>query len=70
MRLERIGAIQSLHESGLLNGPEKIVAARPVEILKIKNIGKCALLTIALLLQERGYIENARLPGNADLHLL
>ena len=70
MRLERIGAVKSLHKSRLLNSPETIVAAGPVELLKVKNIGRRAIFTIASLLQERGYIENSRLPGNADLHLL
>jgi hypothetical protein len=69
VRLERKGAVKSLHELDLLNSPEKIVAAGPVELLK-KNIGRRGLLIIASLLQECGYIENARLPGTADLHLL
>jgi hypothetical protein len=70
MRLERISAIKSLHSSGLLTRPTKIVAAGPAELLKMRNIGKKSLQVIASLLQERGYIENARPSENVDLHLL
>ncbi|MCK5505778.1 MAG: hypothetical protein KAJ10_11475 [Thermodesulfovibrionia bacterium] len=55
MRLERISAVKSLSEAGLLNSPEKIVATGPIELLKMKNIGRKSLLVIASLLQERGY---------------
>ena len=60
MRLDRISAVKSLHESGLLNSPKKIVAAGPIELLKIKNIGRKSLLVITSLLQERRFIEDAR----------
>jgi DNA-directed RNA polymerase alpha subunit len=60
MRLEKVSTIKSLHESGLLDSPEKIVAAGSIELLKVKNIGRKSLEIIASLLQERGYIENAR----------
>jgi hypothetical protein len=52
--------VDCLRKSGLSDSPDKIVRLGVQELLKLKNINRRRLVIISLVLEESGYIQDAK----------
>ncbi len=55
-----MGVIEGLRDLNLLNNPESLASAGPRHLLKGKKMNRKGLSAIAALLQEFGYVEDAK----------
>ncbi|HDH34118.1 MAG TPA: hypothetical protein ENH45_00635 [Nitrospirae bacterium] len=60
LRCNGMGVVDCLRDLNLLNNPESLVLAGPRHLLKEKKMNRKNLSAIADLLQEFGYVKDAR----------
>ncbi len=60
LKCNGIGVIEGLRDLNLLNNPESLASAGPRHLLKENKMNRKNLSAIAALLQEFGYVEDAR----------